>query len=191
MLDIMPSKDKVNYDLNTNVSNDNCWRNVKDFNNNEINQYFLYNNSQEFNTDNKYGSLPNFRLEHPNLRGKPGYGLSDSYLIDNYSALRNDPDSLTHDKCGVQLFERVFQAPPLLKGAEGNLEKELDLLSGSDTNVFKSKKSIMEREKRIGYPLLDPLKELQNPDNIVPQWTNGGEDTRSYKNRAEFNKRFL
>lgn len=191
MLDIMPSKDKVNYDLNTNVSNDNCWRNVKDFNNNEINQYFLYNNSQEFNTDNKYGSLPNFRLEHPNLRGKPGYGLSDSYLIDNYSALRNDPDSLTHDKCGVQLFERVFQAPPLLKGAEGNLEKELDLLSGSDTNVFKSKKSIMEREKRIGYPLLDPLKELQNPDNIVPQWTNGGEDTRSYKNRTEFNKRFL
>lgn len=191
MLDIMPSKDKVNYDLNTNISNDNCWRNVKDFNNNEINQYFLYNNSQEFNTDNKYGSLPNFRLEHPNLRGKPGYGLSDSYLIDNYSALRNDPDSLTHDKCGIQLFERVFQAPPLLKGAEGNLEKELDLLSGSDTNVFKSKKSIMEREKRIGYPLLDPLKELQNPDNIVPQWTNGGEDTRSYKNRAEFNKRFL
>jgi hypothetical protein len=191
MLDIMPSKDKLNYDLNTNVSNDNCYRNVKDFNNTEINQYFLYNNSTEFNSDNKHGSLPNFRLEHPNLRGKAGYGLSDSYLIDNYSALRNDPQSLTHDKCGVQLFERVFQAPPLLKGAEGNLEKELDLLSGSDTNVFKSKKNIMEREKRIGYPLLDPLKELQNPDNIVPQWTNGGEDTRSYKNRTEFNKRFL
>lgn len=191
MLDIMPSKDKLNYDLNTNVSNDNCYRNVKDYNNTEINQYFLYNNSTEFNSDNKQGSLPNFRLEHPNLRGKAGYGLSDSYLIDNYSALRNDPASLTHDKCGVQLFERVFQAPPLLKGAEGNLEKELDLLSGSDTNVFKSKKNIMEREKRIGYPLLDPLKELQNPDNIVPQWTNGGEDTRSYKNRTEFNKRFL
>ncbi len=60
------------------------------------------------------------------------------------------------------------------------LKKKLDLLSGSDTNVFKyQKKYYGKKKKRIGYPLLDPLKELQNPDNIVPQWTNGGEDTRS------------
>ena len=48
----------------------------------------------------------------------------------------------------------------------------------------------MEQELRIGYPLIDCLKDLQNPDNIVPSWENGGADTRSYKNRAEFNKIF-
>ena len=47
----------------------------------------------------------------------------------------------------------------------------------------------MEKELNYAYPLVDCLKDLQNPDHIVPEWTNGGEDTRSYKNRAEFNKR--
>ena len=37
-------------------------------------------------------------------------------------------------------------------------------------------------------PLLDCVKDVQDPDNIVPKWVNGGEDTRSYINRAEFNK---
>ena len=68
-------------------------------------------------------------------------------------------------------------------------EEELSLLSGNDTNQFKCKKTIMEKELNYAYPLVDCLKDLQNPDHIVPQWTNGGEDTRSYKNRAEFNKR--
>tara|TARA_B000000437_G_scaffold219162_1_gene200154 strand:- start:2743 stop:3312 length:570 start_codon:yes stop_codon:yes gene_type:complete len=180
----------IKYDLNTNIASDTCWKNAKETNNKEINDYTLYDKYAEYKSDNNYGSMPDFRLNHPNLRGRVGYGLSDDYLIDNYSALRNDPNSLTHDKCASQLFARVFQAPPLLKGAEGNVEKELDLLSGNDTNVYKSKKTVMEKEKRIGYPLVDSLQDIQNPDNIVPQWTNGGEDTRSYKNRSEFNKRF-
>jgi len=37
-------------------------------------------------------------------------------------------------------------------------------------------------------PLLDCVKDIQHPDNIVPVWVNGGEDTRSYVNRSEFNK---
>jgi hypothetical protein len=32
------------------------------------------------------------------------------------------------------------------------------------------------------------LENIQNPDNIVPLWVNGGEDTRSYINRFNFNK---
>ena len=38
-------------------------------------------------------------------------------------------------------------------------------------------------------PLLDFIKEVQNPDHIVPVWVNGGEDTRSYINRLNFNKK--
>ena len=179
----------IEYNMGTSVCSDTCWKNAKENNNKEIEDYTLYDKYSHYKSESKLGSLPDFALQHPNLRGRPGYGLADEYLIDNYSALRNDPNSLTHDKCSNQLFERVFQAPPLLKGAEGNIEKELDILSGSDTNPFKCKKTIMEKEGRIGYPLIDCLKDLQNPDNIVPEWTNGGEDTRSYKNRAEFNKR--
>ena len=48
----------------------------------------------------------------------------------------------------------------------------------NDTNQNKCKKNIMENELRIGFPLVDCLKDLQNPDNIVPAWTNGGDDTR-------------
>lgn len=180
---------KVEYNNNTNISSDNCWKNAKDINNKEISDYTLYDKYSEYKSESSQGSLPEFTLQHPNLRGRPGYGLADQHLIDNYSALRNDPKSLTHDKCNIQLFSRVFQAPPLLRGAEGNIEKELDILSGSDTNPYKCKKTIMEKDQRIGYPLIDFMKDIQKPENIVPQWTNGGEDTRSYKNRAEFNKR--
>ena len=46
----------------------------------------------------------------------------------------------------------------------------------------------MEEEMNNMMPLLDCVKDVQNPENIVPIWVNGGEDTRSYINRAEFNK---
>ena len=180
---------KISYNMDTNIFSDNCWKTSKEQNNNEMANYSLYDNYEIYNSKSQTGSLPNLRLDHPNLRGKPGYGVSADYLIDNYSALRNDPRSLTHDKCHIQLFERVFQAPPLLKGAEGNIEKELDLLSGSDTDPYKSKKTIMEKELNYTYPLVDMLKNIQDPKHLVPEWTHGGEDTRSYKNRTEFNKR--
>ena len=186
----MSVKEAYKYNMDTNIASDTCWKNSRENNNSEIYDYSIYNEYSIYNSENGICSLPDVALEHPNLRGRCGYGLTDNKLVDNYSILRNDPKSLTHDKCSVQLLERVFQAPPLLKGAEGDLEKELDLLSGNDTNHNKCKKTIMENEQRIGYPLVDCLKDIQNPDNIVPTWTNGGEDTRSHKNRAEFNKIF-
>lgn len=188
----MSVKEAYTYNMGTNIASDTCWKNSRENNNKEIYDYSIYNEYAVFNKedDKTICSLPEMALEHPNLRGRCGFGLVDNNLVDNYSALRNDPKSLTHDKCSIQLYERVFQAPPLLKGAEGDLEKELDLLSGNDTNHNKCRKGIMEYEARIGYPLIDCLKDIQNPDNIVPSWTNGGEDTRSYKNRAEFNKIF-
>jgi|TARA_B110001450_G_scaffold211555_1_gene203184 hypothetical protein len=186
----MSVKEAYTYNMDTNIASDTCWKNARENNNNEIYDYSIYNEYSVYSSKDTICSLPEISLEHANLRGRCGFGLSDNKLIDNYSSLRNDPNSLTHDKCSVQLYERVFQAPPLLKGAEGDLEKELDLLSGNDTNLNKCKKNIMENEQRIGYPLIECLKDIQHPDNIVPNWTNGGDDTRSHKNRAEFNKIF-
>jgi len=183
----MNNKAIIEYNMDTNICSDTCWKNTKETNNKEIYDYSIFNQYCEY--DDKC-AMPDFYLDHPNLTARNGYGLTDTFNVNNYSALRNDPKSITHDKCTIQLFERVFQAPPLLKGAEGDLEKELDVLSGNDTNTMGCKKSLMEFEQRLGYPLVDCLKDIQNPDNIVPHWTNGGEDTRSYKNRSEFNKIF-
>ena len=46
----------------------------------------------------------------------------------------------------------------------------------------------MERQINQPIPLVDCLKDIQNPEHIVPIWINGGEDTRSYINRLNFNK---
>ncbi len=176
------------YNMGTSVCSDTCWKNAKDSYNKQMENYNLfYNDTSE--VEKPTGTFPEFALEHTNLRGRSGFGLTDDYLVDNYSALRNDPKSLTHDKCQTQIFERIFTACPLLKGSTGDIEKELDILSGNDTNMYKCKKNIMEKQLNNTYPLLDCLKEFQKPENIVPEWTNGGEDTRSYINRVNFNKK--
>jgi hypothetical protein len=175
------------FDKKTDFCSDTCWQVSKDVHNKEIENYWIYpTNFVECKSPNV--RMPDFSLNHINLRGRPGYGLSDDCLIDKYSSLRNDPSSMTHDKCHVQLFERIFAGGPRLKSSTGDLDKELDVLSGSDTNPFKCKKTIMELQTYKFIPLLDCLKDVQSPEHIVPNWVNGGEDTRSYINRAEFNK---
>jgi len=174
--------------MDTNIASDTCWKDSKEHNNKEIYDYSMYNEYSVYSPENTICSLPEMSYDHTNLRGRCGFGLADNNLVDNYSALRNDPKSLTHDKCQTQIFERIFTACPLLKGSTGDIEKELDILSGNDTNQYKCKKNIMEKQLNNTYPLLDCLKEFQKPENIVPEWTNGGEDTRSYINRVNFNK---
>jgi hypothetical protein len=77
----------------------------------------------------------------------------------------------------------------MIKGSQGDINKELDIISGTNTDPFNSKKTIMELQINKPAPLLDFMKEIQNPDHIVPTWVNGGEDTRSYINRLNFNKK--
>lgn len=179
---------KNSFDNSTSVCTDTCWNNAKELHNNEISNYHLNQNNL---TECVY---PHVRmtetyLNHPNLRGRPGYGLSDDCLIDNYSSLRNDPASLTHDKCRIQLVNRIFTAGPNLRCGKTNIGAELELIEGSDTNPFKCRKTIMEEQTYNFIPMLDCIKDIQDPKHIVPIWTNGGEDTRSYINRAEFNKK--
>jgi len=190
------------YNANVAVNSDACWMNAKDMNNDSMGKYALYYNdtAQEKKPS---GSLPNMSLEHVNLRGRPGYGLSDDYLIDTYSALRNNPDAMTRDRCPIQLVTRTFAGGPRLTGKTGDINKELDVLSGSDTRImpvmsnadettntqpFRCNKTIMEQTTNKFMPLLDCIKEVQNPQNIVPSWTRGGDDTRSYINKVKFSK---
>jgi hypothetical protein len=172
-----------------NICSDKCWRVAKDMWNKQITDYNLYPNQDNFTKCvSPNVRIPEFHYDHINLRGRPGYGLSDECLIDKYSSLRNDPNILTQDRCPNQLHGRVFQGGPKLKAIDRDIDKELDVLSGSDTNPFKCKKTLMELQTYKFIPLLDCVKDVQEEQNIVPKWVWGGEDTRSYVNRVEFNK---
>lgn len=189
------------YYINDNIKDDNCWMNAKDGNNNQIEKYSLYYNDSA-KEEKQTGSLPAIVTDHINLRGRPGYGLTDDYLVDTYSMLRNNQDSLTRDRCPIQLETRIFQAAPKLRGQGGNIDRELDVLSGSDSRTLpygnnltkditikaECNKSLMEVSTNNFIPLLDNIKAVQNPDNIIMTQVRGGEDTRSYVNKVKFNR---
>ena len=219
------------FNTDDNIRLDNCWMNNKEENNQQMEKYALYYNDNA-REENITGSFPNIAVDHINLRGRPGYGLSDDYLIDTYSSLRNNTESLTRDKCPIHLESRIFLANPKLKGQPGNIDRELDLLSGSDTRSSVSNsysenksgtnggrggrgggsdgssgsrssygpdgsltqpsihcnKSLMELQTHHFIPMLDNIKEVQNPNNIIMEQIRGGEDTRSYIHKLKFNK---
>ena len=190
------------YNANVHLNSDTCWKNAKDMNNSILEQYSLYNNDTS-RKDKEYGSMPDFLLDHVNLQGRPGYGVSDDYLVDTYSSLRVNKEAMTRDRCPIQLLTRTFAGGPRLTGKTGDIYKELDLLSGSDTrtipaksggvdskNQIKCNKSIMEQTTNQFMPMLDCIKDIQNPDNIVQGWQRGGVDTRSYVNKVKFDKHY-
>lgn len=190
------------YNTNDNIKLDTCWANSKDMNNKQIENYTIYYNDT-VREEHPFGTLPTFANDHVNLRGRPGYGLTEDYLVDTYSTLRNNVDGSTRDRCPVQLVTRMFKGNPKLRGQSGNINRELDLLSGSDTRTtpvlsnadetmntqpFRCNKSIMEMEFSNFMPLLDNVLQVQNPNNIIMPTIRGGEDTRSYENKLKFNK---
>jgi hypothetical protein len=187
------------FDKQNNICSDSCWEEAKNYGNNKINSYYTYS-TQLVDCETPNVRMPDFIYDHVNLRGRPGYGVADSCLIDNHSRLINNVDGVTRDRCKLQLFKRLFNACPLFKGQSGDINAELDLLSGNDSgfgggggggnynSTYGCKKTIMEQQIRHPIPLVDCLKDIQNPEHIVPIWTNGGEDTRSYINRLNFNK---
>jgi hypothetical protein len=187
------------FDKQNNICSDSCWEEAKNYGNNKINSYYTYS-TQLIDCETPNVRMPEFIYDHVNLRGRPGYGVADACLIDNYSKMINNVDGVTRDRCKLQLFKRLFNAPPLFKGQCGDINVELEILSGNDSgfigssggtsvnNSYGCKKTIMEQQIRHPIPLIDCMKDIQNPEHIVPIWTNGGEDTRSYINRLNFNR---
>jgi len=188
------------YDADTKLYSDECWMNAKDYNNDKIEKYAVYYNDSA-QVKKETGTFPEIANDHINLRGRPGYGLSDDYLIDTYSKLITP--TMTHDRCNIQLIERTFASGPALKKMTGDLNKELDVLSGSDSRLLPvmgrnndgtqklikcAKGSIMETSMNNMMPLLDCIKDVQRPEHIISEGIRGGEDTRSYINKAKFSK---
>jgi hypothetical protein len=184
------------FDKQNNMCSDSCWEEAKNFGNNKINDYYTFS-TQLVECKEPDVRMPEFYMDHVNLRGRPGYGLSDACLIDDYSSLVNNYNGMTRDRCRLQLFKRLFNGCPLFKGQSGDIDAELDLLAGSDSGLVgnngcsSSKKGIMEMQINNPTPLVDCMKDIQNPDHLVENWTRGGENTRSYINRLNFNNNII
>lgn len=171
---------------------DCCAKEAKDAQNEGI---FNWSTYQYLPVDCKSPNMrsPTFQYDHPNLHMRIGYGLADGCLVDTYSALRNNPEQLTRDRCKVQLYERVFQGVPNLKPGVVNPDAEMPIIQGTSSTTlegvqFVCKKTIMEQSTYQPTPLLDCMKDIQDPRHIVEPWIRGGDDTRSYVRRQEFMK---
>jgi hypothetical protein len=77
------------FDTNTNICSDDCWKNAKEVNNSKIEGYNIYPTNLVA-CESPFVRMTDMYLNHPNLRGRPGYGLADDCLIDKYSALSYD-----------------------------------------------------------------------------------------------------
>ena len=177
------NNNNIFYDKQNNICSDSCWQQNKNNGNKKISDYQTYS-TQYIPCEEQKVRLPEYMYDHINLRGRPGYGLVEPCLVDDYNKLINNKEGLTRDKCKIQLFTRLFKDCPMLKGQYGNIESELDILTGDDTSLFNNicKKTLMEQQINQPIPLIDCLKDIQNPNHIVPIWTNGGENTRNYIN---------
>jgi hypothetical protein len=176
-----------------NYSTDCCAREAKDAQNEQMVDWRLYKNFYIPCEAPKMRS-PDFQYDHINLRAGIGYGVSDGCEIDQDSKLRNNVDALTRDRCKIQLFQRVFQGCPNLKPTLDDPGAELKFIEGVSTTslegtVLSCKKQIMERDLSLRTPLVDCMKDIQNPKHIVPVWVRGGDPTRDFVRRQEFMKR--
>lgn len=177
------------YDDSNRIGSDQCEKQARDAQNQQIGDYTLYQ-YLPIQCESPNARFPEFSYDHVNLRGRVGYGLADDCIVDQYSSLRNDPAQLTRDRCHIQLFSRVFQGCPNMKPGVPQPEKEMPIIQGiSSTSLegtrFACKKTLMEMTTNKPIPLIDCVKDVQNPDNLVEPWVRGGDATRDYVKRQE------
>jgi len=187
------SKQRIFLD-SKNFSTDCCAREARDAQNEQMYGYNVYQYLPLSTCEAPKVRSPDFQYDHPNLRAKVGYGVADDCLIDEDSKIRNDPSTLTRDRCKVQLFERMFQGCPNLKPGVSDPGAELAIQQGVNNSIYEGikipcKKAIMEREIYHPTPLVGCMQDIQDPNHIVPSWTWGGEPTRDFVRRKEMMNR--
>lgn len=174
------------------LCNDQCAKEAKDMQNDAISSYDLYQHLP-VECDGVNARFPTFAYDHVNLTGRIGYGVAEGCVVDNFSALRNDPAQMTRDRCRTQLFTRIFHGVPNLACGVADSDAEMPILQGSGSSglegvQYPCKKTLMEKQLYTFDPLLDCVKQVQDQKHIVESWTRGGSDTRNYMLRQEFLK---
>ena len=71
------------FDSSTSLCTDTCWKVAKDLHNKKIEGYNIFPNNP-VDCTSPYVRMTDMYLDHPNLRGRPGYGLSEYRLTFSY-----------------------------------------------------------------------------------------------------------
>ena len=86
------------YDFQNNLCSDSCWLDYKNTGNEKIMNYTTYDKSSQLLPCNEPKvRVPEFMLDHPNLRGRAGYGLAEPCLVDIYNDLVKNDEMMTRE----------------------------------------------------------------------------------------------
>lgn len=177
------------FDKDHRVGDDSCAIETEIQQNDKISNYMLFNNalgvSECDNLSKKtenMNKLREFATEN-NLRIRDGYGVINPCNIDEDSSMRIDRD-LIRDKSRTQMFSRTFQAVPNLSRGNVNIDNESKIQQGNNTwNLL----NCDEKQQDNFIPMIPCLaNNIQNPNNIIQNWTRGGETTRDTIKQQEF-----
>ena len=168
---------------------DKCIQDSRDFQNNYVNEYNTFNYFRTGGSDckEKAEQVKDFSLENYTTI-RDGYGFANQCTIDQDSEIRNGV-KWSHGRNKQQLCKRVFTDIPNLANGGFIANIESRLTQGEDTGIKRSCNTLSEvslYEHNV-IPMIGCLKEsIQNPDNIIPKFKWGGEDTRDNSKQEAF-----
>jgi hypothetical protein len=164
--------------LSNRLNDDKCTLNARELDNDSINTHELFN--FYYNKDCSCPVLDDIALEN-NFNVREGYGYTSGCTVDADSDLRINGSVRTHDRGRIQLCSRTYQGVPNLN--KGGLIPNIDsrLKNADDTSDIRNIDKVSEKTfiPLSFMPMIKCLdKNIQNPDNIIPQWQWGGATTR-------------
>ena len=169
------------------IGADDCWKDAELEQSKNIHDYMLFNiyKTNVPDCQDELQRLSDFVVEN-NMHIREGYGNTNSCLIDKDSEVRNN-QKITNEKCKSQLDSRVFHAVPDLSHGGFKAELESKLTQGEDTGEKKSCNVLSGKGLDVFTPLIPCIKNtVQDPNNLVPTWTWGGEHTRDHLQQKKF-----
>ena len=165
------------------LGSDRCAKDARERQNDMYNDYLNYN---YFNECKDREKLKEFASDN-HLVYQDGYGSVSKCTVKDDSDVRYGWE-WTNMRGTQQLNKRVFTAVPNLGRGVFDAGVEGPIRPGEDTNTQKSCDPLSESSvlRYVMTPMLPCVREVQNPDNIVPSWTWGGENTRDTVNQEAF-----
>lgn len=183
------SKSSGVYKMNTRVNEDQCDISNKDNANTTIFNYSMFNNYEtnknlEKECKDNFNKVSEFSINN-HMMMKDGYGMTNACRVDSDSELRNDFEM--YDKGKQQLFTRVFTGGPNVN--KGGIDTTVD--SKVTQGNFTTKNDFCNILVEKSYDRFEPMNKkilasFQNPKNIIPEWTWGGDGTRDVLSQKDF-----
>jgi hypothetical protein len=175
------------FDIQNRIGNDTCSSTADNKFNKDINDYMLFNSyktNQSTESDSCVPSIEKLQefVTDNYMHIRDGVGFTSGCKVDTDSDMRMY--NITNGKSRCQLQSRVFQAVPNLSKGESRPELESKLVQGENSyNSTQCQGQTLD----VFMPMLPCLKNsIQNPSNIIQDWSRGGESTRDTLKQKEF-----